>query len=110
MDLNEVKQVCKRFIEEDIIDFLDISLWDVFKMPEEEKYQNKSLLAHFTELDYKNVLLTVAGKIRNGDEVKKAMESGIDFVSIGRSAILHHDFPEKVMSNKIGRASCRERE
>lgn len=99
MDLNEVKQVCKRFIEEDIIDFLDISLWDVFKMPEEEKYQNKSLLAHFTELDYKNVLLTVAGKIRNGDEVKKAMESGIDFVSIGRSAILHHDFPEKVMNN-----------
>src|SRR5690554_7938803 len=126
MDLNEVKQVCKRFIEEDIIDFLDISLWDVFRSPEEEKYQNKSLLAHFTELDIKNILLTVAGKIRNGDEVKKAMESGIDFVSIGRSAILHHDFPEKVMNNidfepvktpvspdylkkEIGRASCRER-
>lgn len=99
MDLLEVKEVCKRFIQENIIDFLDISLWDVFKLPEEEKYQDKSLLEHFTEIDYKNILLTVAGKIRNGDEVVKAMESGIDFVSIGQAAILHHDFPMKVMEN-----------
>jgi len=99
MELLEVKEVCQRFIDEGKIDFLDISLWDVFKFPEEKEFQNKSLLSHFTELDYKNIRLTVAGKIRNGDEVNKAMESGIDFVSIGRSAILHHDFPVKVMNN-----------
>ncbi|HLV41790.1 MAG TPA: NADH:flavin oxidoreductase [Brumimicrobium sp.] len=99
MKLLEVKEVCKRFITENKIDFLDISLWDVFKFPEEKEVQDKSLLSHFTELDYKNVRLTVAGKIRNGDEVNEAMESGVDFVSIGRSAILHHDFPVKVMSD-----------
>ncbi|HAW05826.1 MAG TPA: NADH:flavin oxidoreductase, partial [Saprospirales bacterium] len=64
MDLLEIKKICKRFISEDKIDFLDVSLWDVFKQPEEEKYRNKSLLEHFAELDFNRVLLTVAGKVR----------------------------------------------
>ena len=99
MDLLEVKEVSKRFIDEDKIDFLDISLWDVFKQPEEQAYQGQTLLSHFTALDFKNVRLTVAGKIRNGDDLQKALDSGIDFVTIGRSGILHHDFPAKVMEN-----------
>jgi len=99
MELLEVKKVCKRFIDEDKIDFLDISLWDCFKMPEDEKLQDQTLLEHFTSLDYKNVKWTVAGKIRNGEEVHKILDAGVDFVTIGRSAILHHDFPQLVMDN-----------
>lgn len=99
MKLLEIKEICNQFIEQDKIDFLDLSLWDIFKLPEEDQFKNKSLLNHFTELDYKNVLLTVAGNIRNGEDVRKALASGVDFVSIGRSAILHHDFPVKIMEN-----------
>ncbi|PWH85393.1 NADH:flavin oxidoreductase [Brumimicrobium oceani] len=99
MDLLEVKEVCQRFIKEDKIDFLDISLWDVFKMPEVEEYQDQSLMDHFIELDYGNIKLTVAGKIKNGQDVHQALSSGIDFVSIGQSAILHHDFAKKVIEN-----------
>jgi 2,4-dienoyl-CoA reductase-like NADH-dependent reductase (Old Yellow Enzyme family) len=99
MDISEIKQVCKRLIDENKIDFLDISLWDIYKLPEEKAYQDKSLLDHFTGLDLKNVLLTVAGNIRNGDDVRNALDSGIDFVTIGRSAILHHDFPIKIIEN-----------
>jgi 2,4-dienoyl-CoA reductase-like NADH-dependent reductase (Old Yellow Enzyme family) len=99
MDILEIKEICKRLIKEKKIDFLDISLWDVFKIPDDKKYQNKSLLSHFTELDYENVLLTVAGKILNGGDVKKVLSSGVDFVTIGRSGILHHDFPIKVIEN-----------
>lgn len=98
MDLLEVKEVCRRFIAEDKIDFLDISLWDIFKMPEEE-YKNQSLLTHFTELDYKNIKLTVAGKIKKGEDVMNALSSGVDFVAIGQAAILYHDFPVKVMES-----------
>ena len=39
----------------------------------------------------------MAGKIRTGNDVKNILESGVDFVTIGRSAILHHDFPARVM-------------
>lgn len=97
MKLNEVKEVARRFIDERQIDFLDISLWDVFKMPHEEEHQHKSLLAHFTELDRAVVKLTVAGNIRSGADVQKVLQAGVDFVSIGRAAILHHDFPKRVM-------------
>jgi 2,4-dienoyl-CoA reductase-like NADH-dependent reductase (Old Yellow Enzyme family) len=99
MDLEEVKIVCQRLIDSGNIDFLDISLWDSFKMPYEEKYQTKTLLEHFNELDFKNVKWTVAGKISNGNDVQKILDSDVDFVSIGTSSILHHNFPELVIEN-----------
>jgi 2,4-dienoyl-CoA reductase-like NADH-dependent reductase (Old Yellow Enzyme family) len=99
MKLAEVKEICQRFIREGKIDFLDISLWDCFKLPEEEAYRDKSLLQHFAELDYGEVKWTVAGQIRTGEDVQSVLASGVDFVSIGRAAILHHDFPVKVMAD-----------
>jgi len=99
MQLDEVKTVSQQLIDTNQIDFLDISLWDVFKMPEEESHQNKSLLAYFEELDYKDVKWTVAGKINSGEDVQKILNTTVDFVSIGKSGILHHDFPKLVMDN-----------
>ena len=99
LDLIEIKTVAQQLIDSGKIDFLDISLWDCFKMPEDKAHQDKSLLAHFTGLDRKNVRLTVAGKIRSGAEVNAILNSGVDFVSIGRSAILHHDFPKRVIAD-----------
>ena len=100
MPLDEVKTITKQLIEEGNIDFLDISLWDSFKMPEEEGQKHESLLKHFTEIDRGNIKLTVAGKIKTGQDVKTILEAGVDFVSIGRSGILHHDFPRKVIENE----------
>ncbi len=101
MDLEEVKQVAQRLVDECNIDFLDISLWDVFKKPNDEKYQNKTLLEHFKTLDYKNVKWTVAGKVRNGEEVQKVLNKGVDFVTIGTAAIVHHNFPKLVIENPL---------
>lgn len=100
MDIQEIKDVCNRLISEGKTDFLDISLWDCFKQAEDEQYKDKSLLEHFTSLDYKDVKLTVAGKIRTGEEVQKILDTGVDFVSIGRAAILHHDYPRLVADNE----------
>ncbi|MFT5278020.1 MAG: 2,4-dienoyl-CoA reductase-like NADH-dependent reductase (Old Yellow Enzyme family) [Glaciecola sp.] len=99
MQLSEVKTICKLLIDNHDIDFLDLSLWDVFKQPDEEAHKNKSLLQHFTEIDYKDVKLTVAGKINTGKDVQAVLDAGVDFVAIGRSAILHHDFPKQVSAN-----------
>ncbi|WP_111709847.1 NADH:flavin oxidoreductase [Lutibacter citreus] len=99
MDIDEIKLVCQRLIDTENIDFLDISLWDVFKIPYEEKYQDISLLEHFNSLDFKKVKWTVAGKIYNAVNVQEVLNSGVDFVSIGTSAILHHNFPKLVIEN-----------
>lgn len=99
MDLMETKTICQQLIDGGLIDFLDISLWDCFKMPEDEAHQEMSLLEHFTSIDRKQVLLTVAGKIYSGQDVQQILDSNVDFVTIGKSAILHHDFPRKVIAD-----------
>jgi len=98
--LSESKELCQKLIDDEKIDFLDISLWDSFKDPVEEEHKDKTLLQHFTELNRKKVLLTVAGNIRTGEDVDKIISSDVDFVTIGRAAILHHDFPNKVLENQ----------
>ena len=97
--LGETKEVCKKLIDSSNIDFLDMSLWDSFKEPLEEQHQGKNLLEHFTELDFKDVKLTVAGNIRTGENVHEVLKNKVDFVTIGRAAILYHDFPLRVMEN-----------
>ncbi len=99
LELSEVIELTQQLILSNKIDFLDISIWDYNKFPEEEKYQDKKLLEYFTELDYKNVKLTVAGKIKNGIDVQNVLKAGVDFVCIGRSGILHYDFPLQVIQN-----------
>ncbi|MDN3492506.1 NADH:flavin oxidoreductase [Winogradskyella bathintestinalis] len=99
MKLSEIKIVSQQLIDSNHIDFLDLSLWDCFKTPEEYPESPLNILEHILQLDYKNVKLTVAGKIGTGNEVLKVLDLGVDFVTIGRSAILHHDFPKKVMEN-----------
>ncbi len=99
MHLPDTMEISQRLIDEGKIDFLDISLWDVFKYPEETEFKSKSLLKHVTSLDFKNVRLTVAGKIQSGHDVQQILDAGVDFVSIGRSGILHHDFPKQVIAN-----------
>ena len=43
--------------------------------------------------------MTVAGKIYSGNDVQEVINSGIDFVTIGKAGILHHDFPNKIFEN-----------
>ena len=99
MVLNEIKLLCRQLIKSNLLDILDISLWDVFKQPHEEEHRSSTLLEHFTGLDRGNVRLTVAGKIATGAHVHSVLRSNVDFVTIGRAAVLHHDYPKRVLGN-----------
>jgi 2,4-dienoyl-CoA reductase-like NADH-dependent reductase (Old Yellow Enzyme family) len=99
MALSEVKQVTQKLIDDDKADFLDISLWDWRKNPEEKEHANKTLLQHFLDLNFKNVKLTVAGKIGSTSDCIELLTHGVDFVTLGKAAILHHDFPQMAMQN-----------
>jgi 2,4-dienoyl-CoA reductase-like NADH-dependent reductase (Old Yellow Enzyme family) len=99
MKLPEVVQTAERLMHDDRIEFLDMSMWDVFKMPEDDDMQGKNLLTCFTELDRNNVRLGVAGKLRNPDQMTRAMDEGVDWVMLGRAGILHHDYPNQLKSN-----------
>jgi 2,4-dienoyl-CoA reductase-like NADH-dependent reductase (Old Yellow Enzyme family) len=78
------------------VDYLDISLWDYHKEPEEESLKGQTLLSLFTSLARNRVRLGGAGKISTGEEAREALGLGLDFVTIGKTAILHHDWPKLV--------------
>ena len=91
--LDESKALATQLFEQAEIDYLDMSLWDAFKEPVEEAYQGTSLLSHFASLPRGEVRLGVAGKLKSAASVRRVLEEGVDFVLLGRAAILHHDFP-----------------
>lgn len=99
MKLKEVTEIAQQLFDSGQIDFLDMSLWDVFKEPMEEDMQGRSLLSYFTELDRKQVRLGIAGKIRTPAEAERAIADGVDWIMLGRAAILNHDFPLKQQNN-----------
>ena len=43
--------------------------------------------------------LGVAGKIMTTEEAQACLDAGMDFVLIGRGAILHHNYPLLAMSD-----------
>jgi len=99
LNLLEIQEVAQALMRGGKIDYLDMSLWDAFKEPTDFKGEGRSLISYFTSLDRGNVRLGAAGKITTGALAREAMEAGLDFVVIGRAAILHHDFPKQVQAN-----------
>jgi len=95
MKLGEAREIAQRLMTEDNIDFLDMSLWDVFKEPEEDDYKGRTLMSYFTELDRHNTRLGVAGKIRTPQEAEATLAAGVDWIMLGRAAMLQHDFPNR---------------
>ncbi|MGA0606517.1 NADH:flavin oxidoreductase [Phenylobacterium sp. VNQ135] len=93
--LSEIVEVAQQILRDGRIDYLDMSLWDVFKEPTEEAHKGRSLMSFFTELDRGEVKLGVAGKITTAAIAQEMLDRGADYVLIGRAAIVHHDFPEK---------------
>jgi 2,4-dienoyl-CoA reductase-like NADH-dependent reductase (Old Yellow Enzyme family) len=95
LKLAEILETAQAILADGKIDYLDMSLWDVFKEPVEEEFQGKSLMSYFTALDRGQVRLGVAGKVTSPAIARQMLENGADYVLIGRAAILHHDFPER---------------
>jgi 2,4-dienoyl-CoA reductase-like NADH-dependent reductase (Old Yellow Enzyme family) len=96
--LGEAIELYETLIQQDQLDYIDMSLWDVFKTPADNS-DKRSLLEIFGALPRQQTRLGVAGKISTVADVNRCLELGADFAIQGRSAILHHDFPKRAESN-----------
>jgi 2,4-dienoyl-CoA reductase-like NADH-dependent reductase (Old Yellow Enzyme family) len=94
--LAEVRALAQEVMRGGAIDFLDMSLWDVAKAPNEPEFAHRPLIQWFTDLERGPVRLGVAGKIMTAEDCERTMAAGVDFLLIGRAAILHHDYPRRV--------------
>lgn len=95
VDMAEMRILAQQLMLEGHLDYLDLSLWDVFKDPAEEAFKGRPLIDWFVELDRGSTRLGVAGQIRSASTARACLEAGADFAIIGRAAIAHHDFPAR---------------
>lgn len=99
LKLADIRTLAGELMAEGALDYLDMSLWDVFKTPNEEAFAERPLIGWFTDLPRHGVRLGVAGKIMSAADARRCLEAGADFVLLGRAAILHHDWPKKVAAD-----------
>jgi 2,4-dienoyl-CoA reductase-like NADH-dependent reductase (Old Yellow Enzyme family) len=99
IQLSEIRDVAQRIMREANIDYIDMSLWDVRKEPNDEAYQGRTLASYFTELDRNGTRLGAAGKIMSAQDARDVIAMGFDFPVLGRAAILHHDFPKRAAAD-----------
>ena len=86
------------------LDYLDMSLWDCFKPPRDPAYANQPLIAHFATLERGGTRLGVAGRILDAATALRCLQSGADFVLIGRGAMLCHDFARRALADHAFRS------
>ena len=99
LQLQDIVALAGDMLSSPDLDFLDMSLWDVFKEPSEEAFKGRSLMSYFTELPRSHVRLGVAGKIMSAEQARQVLADGADYALIGRGAILHHDWPQKAKAD-----------
>lgn len=99
IELKEAIATAEVLFEKKEIDFLDISAWNVYKEPVDEALQGRSLLSYFTELDRGAIRLSAAGKVYTPEDINYCLEAGLDFVLMGRAAMLHHNYPALLKSD-----------
>jgi 2,4-dienoyl-CoA reductase-like NADH-dependent reductase (Old Yellow Enzyme family) len=99
LKLAEIRDVTAEILRDGKIDFLDMSLWDVAKEPNEDEHKGRTLMSVFTELPRGQVRLGAAGKVMSGKDAAGVLDAGCDFVVVGRGAILRHDFPQRVQAD-----------
>jgi len=104
LNFAEQREVARRAMASGDVDFLDMSLWDVFKEPDDPQFAGKPLIEWFANLPRGRTRLGAAGKLTSAHDVRRLVEHGADFGVIGRAGILHHDFPQRVAADPDFRA------
>jgi 2,4-dienoyl-CoA reductase-like NADH-dependent reductase (Old Yellow Enzyme family) len=105
MEISEIQTITQQLIDSDQVDFVDLSLWDCFKEPEDPAHKGSTLIEVVTGLERrstpsgKRVPLGVAGKLHNLADIERALSLGADFAFLGRAAILHHDYPNRLAAD-----------
>lgn len=104
ISIDEARALAGQVMTSGKLDYLDMSLWDVFKEPIEPAHHGRPLIDYFTDLDRGTTRLGVAGKIMDAATAQACLDRGADYVLIGRGAILHHDFPQLAIADPAFRS------
>jgi len=99
LKLAEIRELARQLMAEGKLDYIDLSLWDWAKEPVEEEFKGRTLMSCFTDLPRGETRLGCAGKVMSGEDARECLARGMDFVLLGRAAILHHDWPRRAAAD-----------
>ncbi|GEP40575.1 putative NADH-dependent flavin oxidoreductase YqiG [Nocardioides psychrotolerans] len=91
-------ETTRQVLASELLDHLDLSLWDVFMKPRREAGEGL-LIDHFTDLPRHSTRLGVAGLVQSAADAAWCLDKGADLVTIGTGAILHHDFATRAIAD-----------
>jgi 2,4-dienoyl-CoA reductase-like NADH-dependent reductase (Old Yellow Enzyme family) len=94
-----IYHICQMLVEKQQIDFLDLVPWDVQKTVESGPFEGQKMLEVFSRLGGTSVKIGTSGKVMNVPTLMSVFEYGLDFIMIGRSAILNKDFINQIKIN-----------
>ncbi|MBL7253377.1 oxidoreductase [Paractinoplanes lichenicola] len=97
--LEELREITADILDRELIDYLDLALWDSAQIVQGGVFRGRSMLSVFTGLPRRGVRVGVAGKITSARRAGRILDEGADFVVIGRAGILRRDFPRQVRAN-----------
>jgi 2,4-dienoyl-CoA reductase-like NADH-dependent reductase (Old Yellow Enzyme family) len=95
----EICDLAQKLMHENKIDYVDMSLWDFRKEPNDEALKGRTLASYFTDLDRNGARLGAAGKIMSAEDAREVLAIGFDFTVLGRAANLHHDFTTRAAAD-----------
>ncbi|WP_337185654.1 NADH:flavin oxidoreductase [Phenylobacterium sp.] len=96
LGIAEARDLAAQLMSDGDIDYLDLSLWDVRKAPDDPAFKDRTMMDCFLDLPRGGVRVGLAGMIRTVADALLVRESGADFVLLGRAGILHHDLPRRL--------------
>ena len=99
MRFEDVLYVAQRALQEGKIDYLDLAPWDIDKVMEEGEFAGQRAIDVFARLPRGAAKLGASGKIMSASKARDALDAGLDFVMIGRAAILQNDFPHQLLQD-----------
>lgn len=96
--LTESLEVAQEVMGSGLVDYLDMSMWDVRGCSTDPSHDGRTLTDLFSALPRHGTRLGVAGKVTSAESVQWCLDRA-DFVLIGTGAILHHDFARRVLAD-----------
>lgn len=98
VDLGEMVRLAADVLARGDLDYVDVSLWDVAKLPAGAT-GGPLLIDHFLGLDRHGTALGVAGALSSAASVQWVLDKGADLAFIGKGAIADHAFARHAMAD-----------
>ncbi len=99
LQLEELREITAHILDRELIDYLDLALWDSAQVVREGSFKGQTMLSVFTRIPRRGVRVGVAGRIMGAQRCAELLDQGCDFVLIARAGILQRDFPHQVRAN-----------